>query len=101
MDTIFNAIYIIDVVIRSIGYGFEQYFNDFWCKFDFIMVMITIISMIGIEYLYFLKKIKSTKLLKITRIERVIRVFRTIRGIKLLFFVNYGADTVKRVKILF
>ncbi len=101
MDTIFNAIYIGDFLIRLIGYGVENFFNDTWCKFDFIMVMVKVISMIGIEYLYFLKKAKSGKLLKLSRVEKVIRIFRTIRGIKLLTFLKYGADTVRRIKILF
>ena len=58
MDDVFNAIYIMDFVIKIIGYGVDNYFKDPWCKFDFFMLMITVVTYIGIAYLQFLKGAK-------------------------------------------
>lgn len=46
-DTVFNSIYIADVIIKIIAYGVEDYFSHFWYQFDFTMVIITITTMIG------------------------------------------------------
>jgi hypothetical protein len=64
------------------------------------MVVITIVTWIGMEYIYFLKTVKPGKLLKITRLERAIRIFRSIRSIKIMTVINYGAQTVYRLKKL-
>lgn len=67
LDTFFNCVYIFDVVIKIIGYGFEEYFKEPWYQFDFAMCVISVTTMIGIRFLYFLKKAKSGKLLKIMK----------------------------------
>jgi hypothetical protein len=67
LDTFFTSVYIFDVIIKIIGYGVEDYFNEPWYQFDFLMSMISVMTMIGIRYLYFLKKAKSGKLLKILK----------------------------------
>jgi hypothetical protein len=100
VDTAFNIIYIVDFVIKIVGEGVEDYFNDLWHQFDFVMVVITIITWIGMQYIYFLKSVTPSKLLKITRLQRAIRVFRTIRSIKIMRVINYGADTLYRLKKL-
>lgn len=55
------------MVIKIIGYGFEEYFKEPWYQFDFAMCVISVTTMIGIRFLYFLKKAKSGKLLKIMK----------------------------------
>jgi hypothetical protein len=60
-------VYILDVVMKLIAYGVEDYFAEPWYQFDFVMVMISITTIIGINYLYFLKRAKSGKLLKIVK----------------------------------
>ena len=67
LDDFFNTVYILDVAMKIIAYGVEAYFDEPWYQFDFFMVMISIMTMIGLQYLQFLKKAKSGKLLKIMK----------------------------------
>ena len=53
--------------MKIIAYGVEDYFAEPWYQFDFVMVVISITTIIGINYLYFLKRAKSGKLLKIVK----------------------------------
>ena len=54
IDTYFNWIYLVDVGMKIIADGIEQYFQDSWHQFDFFMACITIITKIGLEYLKFI-----------------------------------------------
>jgi hypothetical protein len=67
LDNFFVSVYILDVILKIIAHGVEDYFAEPWYQFDFFMVMISVMTMIGLSYLYFLKKAKSAKLLKIVK----------------------------------
>lgn len=97
IDLIFNLIYFVDVIIKIVGFGINDYFSDSWNNFDFGMVVVSVITIIGINYIYFLKKVKSTKLVKLAKLQRVLKIFRSIRSLKLIKFFKLGTDALIRV----
>ena len=100
LDYFFTALYLLDVIMKIIAYGVKDYFAEPWYQFDFFMVCISLMTLIGVQYLYFLKKAKSGKLLKIVKAQKVLRMLRTIRTLKILKFFSFGMDTVQRVQLL-
>lgn len=100
LDLLFNGIYVFDVVLKIIGLGMHTYFEDPWNNFDFVMMVISLITIFGLKYIYFLKKAKSTKLIKLTKLQKVLKVFRSLRSLKLFKILKFGADALHRVSKL-
>lgn len=44
MDEILLYIYLVDFIIKVFAFGFEMYFQDFWNKFDFLVLLISFFS---------------------------------------------------------
>ena len=91
------------MVIKSIGFGIEKYWEDDWNKFDFIMVLISIGSDLLYEVLTVLrgaKTAKAGKLLRLTKINRVFKMFRALRTVKVVNFLILGAEAFNEVKLL-
>jgi len=44
IDELLLYIYLIDFFIKIFAFGFEQYFQDFWNKFDFLVLFISFFS---------------------------------------------------------
>jgi hypothetical protein len=52
-DYLFQAIFLIEMLIKWIGYGFKRYFTDWWCILDFVIVMVSNIFELSISsYLF-------------------------------------------------
>ncbi len=47
LNYIFSFIFILETVLKLIGLGFKEYFKDKWNRFDFIIVMVSIIAEIA------------------------------------------------------
>ena len=44
IDEVLLYIYLIDFLIKILGFGFEGYFSDIWNKFDFVLLLISFIT---------------------------------------------------------
>lgn len=100
IDNICLYFYILEALIKGIGLGIEKYWEDPWNKFDFIMIIISILSDILFSILSVLKSVRSAKagkLLRLTKINRMFKVFKAIRTVKLLNFLIIGADAFNEV----
>ena len=38
MDKIFSGIFICEMIIKWLAFGYRQYFTDAWCWLDFVIV---------------------------------------------------------------
>jgi hypothetical protein len=41
MDRVFTVIFVFEMVIKMMAYGFKKYFTDAWCWLDFIIVVVS------------------------------------------------------------
>lgn len=69
LDWICLGIFIVEIVLKFIGYGF-RFFTSGWNIFDLIIVVLSLIS--GLAFL------------KVLRVFRVFRVFRSLKALKSL-----------------
>ena len=40
MDYCFQVVFLIEMLLKWIGYGIKKYFTDWWCLLDFCIVMV-------------------------------------------------------------
>ncbi len=76
MDNVFTLFFTTEMVVKVRTYGFRNYWNVGWNKLDFILVMLSLLSLLqligGNEYL-------PLNFLMTIRVFRVFKSFRLIR----------------------
>ncbi|CAE7040125.1 Catsper1 [Symbiodinium sp. KB8] len=89
LDVLFVGLYLIEITIRLVGWGWHYCFTDGWFAFDFVSVVLGSASIIAqllgpligsTELLSFLNSVivvRSLRLLRLVRALRMLRWFRT------------------------
>ena len=85
-NNFFTFIFIIECFLKLLAYGIRPYFLISWNKFDFFIIIISIIEWIvaridGIDAA-FLKSFQVIRFLKVLRVTRVIRLIRAFNALK-------------------
>ncbi|GMH51784.1 hypothetical protein TrLO_g993 [Triparma laevis f. longispina] len=83
VDYVWNAIFIMEMILKFFGLGFRQYFSAGWNRFDFFIVVCSIMDMIassmgisiGIDI----------KILRVLRIARMVRLIKHNKPLLNLF----------------
>jgi hypothetical protein len=47
LNYIFSFIFLAETIMKLVGLGFKEYFKDKWNRFDFIIVILSIIAEIA------------------------------------------------------
>jgi voltage-gated sodium channel len=86
-----QAIFVFEIIVRLLAYGanWRQFFKEFWNRFDFIVVALSLLPAIGSIALV-------ARLLRVLRILRILSVSDSLRsfvdgmrsGISTLFFMS-------------
>ena len=61
LDKFFTIIFICEMLIKWLAFGFAGYFTNVWCWLDFVIVMVIIIKIISLSNntFFFLPFLKS------------------------------------------
>ena len=70
IDEYFVYFFLMEVILKIIGLGFQEYFDSNWNKFDFVLVSISLAMNATISMLKVAKNLKSAKSLKFIRISK-------------------------------
>nr|XP_039317716.1 LOW QUALITY PROTEIN: sodium channel protein type 11 subunit alpha [Saimiri boliviensis boliviensis] len=81
-DLIFTHIFILEMVLKWVAFGFGKYFTSAWCCLDFIIVIVSVTSLID------LKELKSFRTL---RALRPLRALSQFEGMKVVVNALIGA----------
>lgn len=77
MDDVFQAIFMVDIFLRFVGLGYENFFKDKWNHVDFFLVVIifflTVIPRHRIPH-------NSDVIIKMFRIFRITTLIKLFRG---------------------
>ena len=88
LNYLFTSIFIVECILKILGYGIKPYFHITWNKFDFILIIISLIDWIvaGIDGIdaTFLKTFQIIRVLKVLRVSRVIRLVKALKGLEKL-----------------
>jgi len=94
VDYIFVGIFVVEFLLKITGLGPKYYWADSWNRFDFIIVVVSVIS-IDSKFLFF-----NATVLRSLRIARLFRMIKVSKGLRKLFhtlltslpsLVNVGA----------
>ena len=105
VNYIFTGIFIIECIIKLLGYGFRPYFHSGWNKFDFFVVCSSIvdIAMTNVEGFdaSFLKSFQIIRVLRVLRITRVLRLIKSLKGLeKLIQTLSWSLTALANVLLL-
>jgi len=85
VNNIFSAIFLLECIAKITAYNFRQYWVDFWNKFDFIIVTLSVVSFV-IARLGGKLGFNPTmiRVFRVFRTARVLRMIRTAKGLRML-----------------
>ncbi len=75
LSAVCTCIFILEAILKLLGYGLEEYFKHGWNKFDFVVAVLGILDLIMIG-------VNSTEVMGIFKSFQVMRIFRMARVIR-------------------
>ncbi|XP_058478816.1 sodium channel, voltage-gated, type I-like, alpha isoform X2 [Solea solea] len=79
-DKIFTYIFILEMLLKWVAYGFAKYFTNAWCWLDFLIVDVSLVSLVATAMGYSdLGPIKSLRTLRALRPLRALSRFEGMR----------------------
>ena len=75
----FTGLFVIEMLLRWTAMGLPQYFSDGWCRFDFVVVVVSVIG-VCMDFL----SSANTTIIPILRALRVLRIFKLVPRLKSL-----------------
>ncbi|XP_065438476.1 sodium channel protein type 5 subunit alpha-like [Chrysemys picta bellii] len=92
-DIIFAYIFLLEMFLKWVAYGFQEYFTNFWCLLDFFIVCVSFTSFSNQEVL---KKAEfcasqNVKSFRTLRALRPLRALSRLEGIKIVVYALVGA----------
>uniref|UniRef100_UPI00358E1636 sodium channel protein type 2 subunit alpha-like n=1 Tax=Myxine glutinosa TaxID=7769 RepID=UPI00358E1636 len=88
-DKVFSYIFIIEMLLKWVAYGFQTYFTNAWCWLDFFIVDVSIISLIANALGY--SDIGAIKSLRTLRALRPLRALSRFEGMRVVVNALVGA----------
>ncbi|XP_016092339.1 sodium channel protein type 8 subunit alpha-like [Sinocyclocheilus grahami] len=79
-DKIFTYIFILEMSLKWIAYGFRKYFTNYWCWLDFLIVAVSVIGLVARVVNY--DQIDSMRVLRTLRALRPLRALSKTETIK-------------------
>ena len=77
----FSYIYYCEATLKLTGLGPVSYFRDSWCRFDFFLVVVSLVDQFFAELLQTILPVPPT-LLRVLRVFRVLRIVRLLKSAK-------------------
>ncbi|XP_071758265.1 sodium channel protein type 3 subunit alpha-like [Centroberyx gerrardi] len=88
-DKIFSYIFVLEMFLKWIAYGFKKYFTNYWCWLDFLIVDVSLISLIANSLGY--SDFAAIKSLRTLRALRPLRALSRFEGMRVVVNALIGA----------
>jgi hypothetical protein len=105
VNYIFTGIFILECIIKLLGYGFRPYFHSSWNKFDFFVVIASLVDLAvanveGFDA-SFLKSFQIIRVLRVLRITRALRLIKSLKGLEqLIQTLSWSLSALANVLLL-
>ncbi|XP_008834406.1 sodium channel protein type 10 subunit alpha isoform X1 [Nannospalax galili] len=88
-DRVFTFIFVFEMLLKWVAYGFKKYFTNAWCWLDFLIVNISLTSLIAkiLDY----SDVAPIKALRTLRALRPLRALSRFEGMKVVVDALVGA----------
>ncbi|XP_051970170.1 sodium channel protein type 4 subunit alpha-like [Xyrauchen texanus] len=88
-DKIFTYIFILEMALKWIAYGFRKYFTNYWCWLDFLIVDVSLVSLVASTLGY--SDFAAIKSLRTLRALRPLRALSRFEGMRVVVNALIGA----------
>ncbi|EPY86848.1 sodium channel protein type 10 subunit alpha-like isoform 2 [Camelus ferus] len=88
-DRVFTFIFVFEMLLKWVAYGFKSYFTNAWCWLDFLIVNISLTSLIAKMMKY--SDMESIKTLRTLRALRPLRALSRFEGMRVVVDALVGA----------
>ncbi|XP_014800561.1 PREDICTED: sodium channel protein type 5 subunit alpha-like isoform X1 [Calidris pugnax] len=88
-DKIFTYIFVLEMLLKWVAYGFKKYFTNAWCWLDFLIVDVSLISLVANTLGY--SEMGPIKSLRTLRALRPLRALSRFEGMRVVVNALVGA----------
>ncbi|KAK3534869.1 hypothetical protein QTP86_032387, partial [Hemibagrus guttatus] len=88
-DKVFTYIFVLEMLLKWIAYGFKKYFTNYWCWLDFLIVDVSLISLVANSLGY--SDFGAIKSLRTLRALRPLRALSRFEGMRVVVNALIGA----------
>ncbi|XP_041440382.1 sodium channel protein type 8 subunit alpha isoform X1 [Xenopus laevis] len=88
-DKIFTYIFILEMLLKWLAYGFVKFFTNAWCWLDFLIVDVSLVSLVANALGY--SELGAIKSLKTLRALRPLRALSRFEGMRVVVNALVGA----------
>ncbi|XP_059812015.1 sodium channel protein type 8 subunit alpha-like isoform X6 [Hypanus sabinus] len=88
-DKIFTYIFILEMLLKWVAYGFQKYFTNAWCWLDFLIVDVSLVSLVANALGY--SELGAIKSLRTLRALRPLRALSRFEGMRVVVNALVGA----------
>ncbi|KAF4087030.1 hypothetical protein AMELA_G00091240 [Ameiurus melas] len=88
-DKVFTYIFILEMLLKWLAYGFAKYFTNAWCWLDFLIVGVSLISLVANAF--DISKLTPIKFLRTLRSLRPLRALSRFEGMRVVVNALFGA----------
>ncbi|XP_055359842.1 sodium channel protein type 4 subunit alpha B-like isoform X2 [Betta splendens] len=88
-DKIFSYIFVLEMFLKWTAYGFKKYFTNYWCWLDFLIVDVSLISLVANSLGY--SDFAAIKSLRTLRALRPLRALSRFEGMRVVVNALIGA----------
>uniref|UniRef100_A0A3Q2Z1H8 Sodium channel protein n=1 Tax=Hippocampus comes TaxID=109280 RepID=A0A3Q2Z1H8_HIPCM len=88
-DKVFSYIFVLEMFLKWIAYGFKKYFTNYWCWLDFLIVDVSLISLVANSLGY--SDFSAIKSLRTLRALRPLRALSRFEGMRVVVNALIGA----------
>uniref|UniRef100_A0A8C0EKJ8 Sodium channel protein n=1 Tax=Bubo bubo TaxID=30461 RepID=A0A8C0EKJ8_BUBBB len=84
LDKMFTFIFVLEMLLKWVAYGFKKYFTNAWCWLDFLIVDVSLINLLGSSF-------GPMKSLRTLRALRPLRALSRFEGMRVVVNALLGA----------
>ncbi|XP_070780058.1 sodium channel protein type 4 subunit alpha B [Enoplosus armatus] len=88
-DQVFTYVFVVEMVLKWIAYGFKTYFTNAWCWLDFLIVDVSLVSLTANILGY--SELGAIKSLRTLRALRPLRALSRFEGMRVVVNALVGA----------
>ncbi|KAM9112845.1 sodium channel protein type 4 subunit alpha-like [Pangshura tecta] len=88
-DKIFSYVFVLEMILKWVAYGFKVYFTNAWCWLDFLIVDVSIVSLTANWLGY--SELGAIKSLRTLRALRPLRALSRFEGMRVVVNALLGA----------
>ncbi|XP_075055396.1 sodium channel protein type 8 subunit alpha [Mixophyes fleayi] len=88
-DKVFTYIFILEMLLKWLAYGFVKFFTNAWCWLDFLIVDVSLVSLVANALGY--SELGAIKSLKTLRALRPLRALSRFEGMRVVVNALVGA----------